>query len=195
MIPRPLTLAWLTVLLVISLGLLGWSLFPDNASNWALVVIALPALWAFLEAAHAGRSGQDNDGIIEWHRTVIVWVGLVVIVSIGFQLAIATNLIGAEWAATARRVRGVMFGIGLGIWGNYLPKLVSPWSLDSEPFDWQRVHRFAGWLATLCGAALVLVWLTLPIETARPASIAITLAFVVPTLGRKLMSIAAYSRG
>ena len=195
MIPKPLTLAWLSVLLVISLGVLGWSLFPESSSNWALVVISLPALWAFLEIVHAGHAGQREESIIEWHRAVMAWVGLVIAVAIGFELAIATELLGNEWEPVARRTRGVMFGAGLAIWGNYLPKLLSPWSVEDAPFDWQRVHRLAGWLATLAGVALVLVWLALPIASARQASIGIVIAFSTLTLGRKLMSIATYSRG
>ena len=80
------------------------------------------------------------------------------------------------------------------IWGNYLPKFLSPWNLDDEPFDWQRVHRYAGWIAALSGGALMVVWLAFPLELARTTSTVLIIAFVVLGVGRKLISVAAYSR-
>ena len=79
------------------------------------------------------------------------------------------------------------------IWGNYLPKQLSPWSLEDEPFDWQRVHRFCGWVASLSGIALVMVWLVLPLDGAKRATAGILLAFVVLCLARKLISLATHS--
>ena len=191
---KPLTLAWLSVLLVISLGSLGWSLFPEDSSRWAFVVFFLPALWAFVEAMQSGDSGRDKEAIMNWHRSVFAWVGLVIAVGVGFELVIAADLLGAEWEPTSRRIRGLMFGIGLAIWGNYLPKVLSPWAVETEPFDWQRVHRFAGWVASLCGVAVVLSWMVLPLQMARLASVGISVTFGVLTVGRKFMSVAAYSR-
>ena len=115
-------------------------------------------------------------------------------VKVGFQLAIATGLLDADWAPIVGRTSGVMLGLLLAIWGNYLPKSPSPWSAEEEWFNWQRVHRFAGWVASLSGIAVVVVWLALPLATAKLATLGITVPFVVLVAGRKFISVAAYSR-
>ena len=90
---------------------------------------------------------------------------------------------------------GLLLGVGMVIWGNYVPKLLSPWSVEDEPFEWQRVHRFAGWTATLAGIAMVVVWLALPVETARLAARAILGPAFVLVVGRKLISVVRPSPG
>ena len=85
--------------------------------------------------------------------------------------------------------------MSIAIWGNFLPTVASPWSLEAQPFDWQRVHRFVGWIAALSGIALMAVWLSLPMEEARAASAWIIGPFVVLSLGRKLVSLLAAGPG
>ena len=131
---------------------------------------------------------------MNFHRSVVAGVGLMLAVKVGFQLAITTDLLDADWAPIAPRIGGVMLGSFFAIWGNYVPKILSPWSAQEEWFDWQRVHRFVGWVAALSGIALVIVWLAFPLEVARPASSSITVTFAVLSVGRKFMSVAAYTR-
>ncbi len=191
MVPKPLTLAWLSLLVVAGLGVWGWSVDPEHASRWAFVVLFLPAFWGFVELFQGGRRRQR---IMNSHRSVVAGIGFVLAVKVGFQLAIATDLLHANWGIIARRMGGVMFGSFLAVWGNYLPKILSPWSAEEEWFDWQRVHRFGGWVTLVSGIALVIVWLAFPLEAARAASSSITITFVVLIVGRKFISVAAYSR-
>ena len=81
----------------------------------------------------------------------------------------------------------------MAVWGNYLPKLMSPWQPDEEPFDWQRVHRFVGWACTIGGIGTMLTWVTLPIDRADAWEPAIVGGVVVLSLGRKLYSLATHS--
>jgi hypothetical protein len=97
------------------------------------------------------------------------------------------------WRPIAKRTVGVLFGLGLAIWGNYLPKLLSPWAVGDEPFDWQRVHRFGGWIASLGGAAVVVVALLFPLEATGVASSAIIGTVTALIVGRTLISHATYS--
>ncbi len=131
---------------------------------------------------------------MNWHRRVIAWVGLLVGVGVSFQLAISADLLDAGWEPISWRIKGVIFGTGMVIWGNYLPKGLSPWRVEDEPFNWQRVHRFTGWVASLGGIAVVIVWLVFPLANARLASVGLVGTCVVLVLGRKLLSLAAYSR-
>ena len=180
------------MLIVAGLGLWGWSIDPEHPSRWAFMVFFLPAFWGFVEFFQGGR--KRERWILNWHRIVVAGVGLVLAVKVSFQLAIATDLLASSWAPIARRTSGVMFGSFLAIWGNYLPKGLSPWGDEEAWFDWQRVHRFAGWVASLSGISLVVVWLLLPVTTARLVTTGITVAFAVLVVGRKIISVATYSR-
>ena len=189
--PTPVTLVMTSVLIVACLGGLGWSLEPENAGQWARRIIMLPALWGFLEfAQYRGEDrGHAGEAIMRWHRLMIAGLGLLTIVDSSFQLAISTDLLGPHWARIGQSMQGVLFGTGLAVWGNFLPTIPSPWSLETQPFAWQRVHRFVGWVATLAGIALAVVWMVLPEEGARFVSARIIAAFVVLALGRKLISV------
>ena len=191
----PLILAMLSVLLLAGLGIWGWSLDPEHAARWAGIALFLPAFWGFVELAQfRGGDPAVAGAIMNWHRRVIAWVGLLVAVGVSFQLAISAGLLDAGWEPISRRIKGVIFGTGMVIWGNYLPKGLSPWRVEDEPFNWQRVHRFTGWVASLGGIAVVIVWLVFPLENARLASVGLVGTCVALVLGRKLLSLAAYSR-
>lgn len=192
MTSRPMILALLSVLLVAALGAWGWAVSPERPLRWAFVVFFLPLLWGLMELLQGG-SGRREE-IMNWHRSVIAALGLIMALKVGFQLAIAWGLLDAQWGPVARRLSGILWGLFLAIWGNYLPKLVSPWRREEEWFDWQRVHRFAGWTAVLCGIALVAVWLALPLQAAKLATIGITATFCALGIGRKFLSVAEYSR-
>ena len=70
----------------------------------------------------------------------------------------------------------IFIGIVFTIIGNYLPKckqnytigIKIPWTLNSEE-NWNKTHRFAGKLWTVCGLAMILTgffggfWVSLPI--------------------------------
>ena len=193
--PTPTTLALVAVLVVASLSVLGWSLEPENAAQWARRMFMLPALWGFLEFAQHRGEGRTGAGeaIMNWHRFMIAGVGLLTTMDSGFHLAISTGVLDADWAPIGQSIQGVYFGAGLTVWGNLLPTIPSPWSFEDQPFAWQRVHRFVGWVATLCGIALVVVWTFLPVQEARFASARIIAVFLVLGLGRKLVSVMAHS--
>jgi hypothetical protein len=156
-----------------------------------LVPLVLGVLWVYVELAQGPSDGRRSR-IIDWHRTVFACVGVFVAVKMGLRLALELDAVSAAGAAVARRGLGATAGFLLAIWGNYLPRLLSPWSREEQPFDWQGVHRFVGWIATISGAGVTIVWLALPEASARPASIAMVITFAVLALGRKLVSIATY---
>ena len=193
--PTSVTLASMSVLIVASLGIVGFYLEPENPARWVFRIFMLPALWGFLEVAQyqgkdRGRAGQE---IMRWHRLVIAGVGLMTTLDLSRHLLISTELLGAEWAPLGQSLQGVFFGAGLTVWGNLLPTIPSPWSVEKQPFAWQQVHRFVGWVATLCGLALVMVWLFLSVKEARFASAWILGVFFVLSLGRKLVSVVSHS--
>ena len=131
---------------------------------------------------------------MNWHRRVIASLGLLMTVDMGFELAISADFLATSWESIAQRISAVAFGVLMVLWGNYLPKLLSPWKVGEEPFDWQRVHRFVGWVVSLGGIGVVLVWLVLPIAEARLATAGIIGTSVVLVITRKFMSFAASLR-
>ena len=60
-------------------------------------------------------------------------------------------------------VMTVLIGVIFTIIGNYLPKckqnytigIKIPWTLNNEE-NWNKTHRFAGWLWTVCGILIML---------------------------------------
>ena len=87
----------------------------------------------------------------------------------------------------------MLAGVLFTFWGNHLPKLMSPWPLGGEPFDWQTVHRFVGRVAVVAGIGLILVWSTLPMRDADRATTFITVTACALALGYKLRSALRYS--
>jgi hypothetical protein len=121
---------------------------------------------------------------------VFAAVALFLALRMGLRLGFELELLPPDWIPAARRGAGALGGALLAVWGNFLPKLLSPWPHGQQPFDWQRVHRFAGWVATLSGIAVAFVWLALSLDAAKPASGGILLTFCVLVIGRKLFSLA-----
>jgi hypothetical protein len=189
--PKPLTLAWMSIPMLLAVSLWGWSVDPHRPGRWLFVALFLPALWGFAEWAQPGDRRRERQAILNWHRLCIGGAALLLAFAVASQLAIASGLIDGAWAPAIRRFRGMTFGASLMLWGNYLPKLLSPWSLDDQPFDWQGVHRFAGWGALLGGLAVVLAWLLLPVEEAKSASSVIVVLTLGLAVGRKFLSLAA----
>jgi hypothetical protein len=177
------------MLLVVGLGVWGWSLYPDRVGKWAFVVLFLPLLWGYVELMQGGTLGRERSAVLSWHRAVFAWTGLLFALDLGTRLAIDAGLLDAAWAPNLQRVRLILVGAALAIWGNYLPKILSPWRVEDQPFEWQKVHRFAGWVVSLAGVSMVVVWFVLPLEQAKSASgIIVGTAFSL-AIGRKLVSV------
>ena len=49
-------------------------------------------------------------------------------------LAFEFQSIDPEWVPVARRSLNIAAGGLMAVWGNYLPKLMSPWQPEEEPF-------------------------------------------------------------
>ncbi|HSR51302.1 MAG TPA: hypothetical protein VLV83_10775 [Acidobacteriota bacterium] len=189
---KPLNLAAVAVVALAGLGIWGWLLDPTRPGRWAFVIFFLPLFWASIEMLQGG-TGRRHD-CMDWHRTVVAALGLMLAVGITSHLAVHTGLLDADWRPFLKRGKGVLFGLFLTLWGNYLPKLISPWREEEEWFDWQRVHRFVGWTASLCGLALIIAWLSLPLAGAKLATFFVTIAFCVLSVGRKFTSVTDYAR-
>jgi hypothetical protein len=190
----PLILATTSVALLAGVGIWGWTLAPDQVGRWAVPGLVLLGAWGYIELMQY-RGGDRDVGraIMNFHRYVIAWVGLMLAFRAGVRLAVAAEWMHGDWIPTVRRVSGVMGGGGLALAGNYLPKLLSPWRVGTEPFDWQSVHRFGGWLLMLGGLAMVAASLVLPVADAKVGSVKIFGIVALAVVGRKVISLMSRS--
>ena len=175
------------------LGVVGWTMAPEKAGWWILVIAFPLLLWAFLESAAANGSTEAARAIMRVHRLVIAALALVITLDAGTDLAIGAGILGHDGDLVARRFGGLMKGALFALWGNHLPKLMSPWALVREPFDWQGVHRFVGRVAVAAGVALMLAWSTLPVDEAAGTATLIGASACVLALGCKAISVLRYS--
>ena len=119
--------AWCSVLLLSAVGLWGWSVDPGHAARWVFVAGFVPLFWGYVEFAQGGDLRRERATLMHWHRAVFAWGGFVMGAHIAVQLAVETGLLDASWGPMSDRLRWIITGCSLAVWGNFLPKLLSPW--------------------------------------------------------------------
>ena len=120
--------------------------------------------------------GTGSDPKKENHSAKILHLVLWVIPVLSALLHVLVYCAALGKAVRMEVVMPVFIGLLLTVVGNYLPKckqnytigIKIPWTLNSEE-NWNRTHRFAGRLWTVCGLAIMLTgffggfWVFLPI--------------------------------
>ncbi len=93
MVSKPRILAWLSALVVSGLGITGWFLYPEYTTRWAFTVFLLPAALAFTELTISSRTDLRHvNAIMDWHRSTLAWVGMVMALKAAFLIAILADL-------------------------------------------------------------------------------------------------------
>lgn len=188
-------LASISVAAVLGVAVWGWSLSPEKTGRWVFMASVLPVMWGYVELMQVRGDDPDTGAaIMSLHRSVIAWAGLILVLRVAPRLAVASELLDPSAAQTSMRLSGLSVGVGLILFGNYLPKFSSPWTLGTEPFDWQRVHRFCGWVCLSGGTAVTAAWLLLPLPAAGEVVQAVLVGTVVLAVGRKFISLATQRR-
>jgi hypothetical protein len=186
--------ALVAVVMTTAVAAWGFAVDRDAPGRWFFIATFPPALWAFVEYAQVrGGNAPAGRAIMTVHRCCIAWLGLLLGTRAGMGLAIHADLLDAVWLDAGRRFTGVILGVGMILFGNYLPTLRSPWSLLEQPFAWQHVHRFVGWVFVLAGLGVLACWMMLDTVSASRATVRIMAATVILGLGRKLASLIAHS--
>ena len=171
---KTLIVTSILIVLPVLVGIVLWDRLPEqipthwNASGeidgWSskpFAVFGLPLI--LLAAQWLCMLGTAADPKKENHSTKVLHLVLWIIPVLSLVLNTATIA-----AAMGKEVRmevfmPVLIGLILAIIGNYMPKckqnytigIKIPWTLNSEE-NWNRTHRFAGWLWTFSGIALML---------------------------------------
>ncbi len=188
----------LTLALASSAAVAAWGFWidPDRPWRWLLLGGVLPVLWAYVKRAQVrGDDPEVGAALMVFHRYVLAFAGFMLTSRVGIRLAVHEGLLDPTWLSTGRRLGALMMGVGMILFGNFLPTLRSPWSLAKQPFEWQQVHRFAGWTLVLGGLGVIASWTFLPLASADRASVLIVVLACLCTVGRKLASLTTRSLG
>ena len=98
-------------------------------------------------------------------KGALIMAGLILALAFGLKLA-ANN--GFIEASTTERAMGVVTGLVLVVFANFMPKNFGPLSESRcGPGMGQNLRRFAGWTLVLAGLGYAIIWLTLPIALAH----------------------------
>ena len=174
LVSKVLIISSIVTLLPIAAGLILWNQLPeqipthwnaageiDGWSSKAFAVFGLPliilaAQWLCVVGTSADPKKQNHSGKV---LHLVFWIIPIISVVMGAVTYAAALGVGIR----VEVVMPILVGLVLTIIGNYLPKckqnytvgIKIPWTLNSEE-NWNRTHRFAGWLWTFCGIAIIL---------------------------------------
>lgn len=184
----PLAFAAIAVVLGLTLRTASSVTSGGWQREWVAPVVML-FCWAVVELKY---KGARERAILDFQRWVIVGIAMWLALRSGLRIAFDLGILGSDWIPLAKRLNGVVTGLNLALWGNFLPKLVSPWDAEEQPFDWAGVHRFVGWGAMLAGVLIVIAWALAPLDLAKSLTLSLFAGFAIATLVRKFYSLATY---
>ena len=175
------------ILLPMVAGLILWNQLPeqipthwnangevDGWSSKAFAVFGLPLLMLVIQWLCTLGTGADPKKAN--HPEKVVQLVLWIIPVITIFLFTATYMVALGQEVRMEVIMPVLVGLLLTVVGNYMPKckqnytigIKIPWTLNSEE-NWNKTHRFAGWIWTFGGLAIMLtgfvggVWFFLPV--------------------------------
>ena len=132
----------------------GWSSKPFAV--FGLPLIMLTAQWLCILGSLADPKKENHpDKVLH----LVFWI--IPVLSVVLNTFTYAAALGKE--VRIEVFMPVLIGLILAIIGNYMPKckqnytigIKIPWTLYSEE-NWNRTHRFAGWLWTFSGIAIML---------------------------------------
>ena len=184
---KVLIITTIIMLLPILAGLILWNQLPeqmpthwnaageiDGWSSKAFAVFCLPLI--MVAAQWLCMLGTAADPKKNNHSEKVLHLVLWIIPALSVVLHAVTYATALGHAVPMEMVMPILIGLIFTIIGNYLPKckqnytigIKIPWTLDNEE-NWNKTHRFAGWLWTFCGIAIIFsgffggFWVFLPI--------------------------------
>ena len=167
----------LIILLPVLAGVILWNRLPNQMpSHWnangeidgwsskPFVVFGLPLI--LLAAQWLCVLGTGTDPKKENHPQKVLHLVLWIIPVLCVVLMAITYAVAMGKEVRMEMIMPVLIGLLFVIIGNYLPKckqnytigIKIPWTLSSEE-NWNKTHRFAGWLWLACGLVIMLTGL------------------------------------
>ena len=132
----------------------GWSSKPFAVLGMPLILLAMQWLCAAVTLADPKKNNHSGKIL-----HLVLWI----IPVLNAVLSVLTYAAAMGTDVRMEVVMPVFIGLLLAIIGNYLPKckqnytigIKIPWTLNSEE-NWNKTHRFAGWLWVVCGLVIML---------------------------------------
>ena len=184
---KVLIITTIVMLMPILAGLILWNQLPeqmpthwnavgevDGWSSKAFAVFGLPLI--MVAAQWLCMLGTAADPKKNNHSEKVLHLVLWIVPALSVVLHAVTYATALGHAVPMEMVMPILIGLIFTIIGNYLPKckqnytigIKIPWTLDNEE-NWNKTHRFAGWLWTFCGVVIIFTgffggfWVFLPI--------------------------------
>ena len=175
---KTLIIASIVTLLPVLIGIICWNRLPDvmathfgmnneadGFSRKAFAVFGLPAI--LLAVLWIGAFVTSHDPKRQNISPKMFSLGLWIAPVISLVVAATMYPINLGYALDVTFFAGLFLGLMFIIIGNYLPKarqnytigIKIPWTLANEE-NWNRTHRFAGYLWMICGILVILGCLT-----------------------------------
>jgi hypothetical protein len=151
-------------LIVLALGAGNWYFKPEALIFWLIAMSFLPIMLVTTEFLHRkecpGRAGE-----LTTTRYSIVGAGMLICIALGVPLLEHTGMSDNLSPYITERMTGVIMGIFMMLYGNFMPKRPVPLDTTSiAPKDAQNMNHFTGIVFMLTGLATIVVWFIAPIE-------------------------------
>jgi hypothetical protein len=169
--PMSYYLAPVMLVLNIVLAAVNWYFQPARMGAWlsALVFLGIAALILFFWSRRSGDAAWQRG--VDEIRKAIVFAGLIMLIPLSAKLAVTLGVISD--ADFSKRVMNAVLGAFFVFTGNAIPKTLTPLSSQCDPAKVQAFHRLTGWTWVLMGLAYAIAWLVLPLDLAKPVSLAL----------------------
>ena len=171
---KTLIVTSILIVLPVLAGIILWDRLPEQmATHWnaagdidgwtskPFTVFGLPLI--LLAAQWLCVLGTLADPKKENHPVKVLHLVLWIIPVLSLVLGTITYATALGKAVQVEVIMPILIGLILAIIGNYMPKckqnytigIKIPWTLNSEE-NWNRTHRFAGWLWPFSGIVVML---------------------------------------
>ena len=171
---RILIITTIITLLPMLVGVILWNQLPDQmpihwnaegeVDGWggkAFVVFGLPVI--MLAVQWLCTMGTFADPKKQNHPAKVLHLMFWIIPAISVLLFAVTYATALGKEVRIEKVLPVFMGLLFAVIGNYMPKckqnytigIKIPWTLNNEE-NWNKTHRFAGWLWMICGVVIML---------------------------------------
>ena len=171
---KTLIVTSILIVLPVLAGIILWDRLPEQmATHWnaagdidgwtskPFTVFGLPRI--LLAAQWLCVLGTLADPKQENHPVKVLHLVLWIIPVLSLVLGTITYATALGKTVQVEVIMPILIGLILAIIGNYMPKckqnytigIKIPWTLNSEE-NWNRTHRFAGWLWTFSGIVVML---------------------------------------
>jgi len=185
MIPPSVSQAVPPALVVLGtvLAAANWYLQPQRSTAWAASLLLLGGLAVALLVARRLTSNPARRGAADSIRSGVVFAGSIMAISLGAKLA--TTLGGGQGADLSTRASMVVIGAFFMFTGNALPKTLTPLAaLKCDPARVQAFQRLSGWIWVITGLGYAVAWLALPLDLAKPVSLALLMSGMLVIVGQ-----------